>query len=241
MTSELVEVAPGAFRYRATHRFREGGFLHVDEGPRELVVSGYAVGRFPVTNAEYRRFLRDGGYRPAQPHNFLRHWSRGFPAALADHPVTWVDLDDARAYCAWSASRLPTGPEWQWAAQGPDGRAWPWGDTWDASRCNGDSDTTTPVDAFPSGAGPWGAQDLAGNVWEWTEPVLSDGWHRWCLLRGGSHHRARGSTWYADGGAWPVHHQAKFLLLTPGLDRCGTVGFRVLRADGPTMARAPGG
>jgi gamma-glutamyl hercynylcysteine S-oxide synthase len=238
MTTDLVEVPPGTFRYRAAHRFREGGFLHVDEGPRVLEMASFRIGRFPVTNAEYAAFLDATGHTPAEPRNFLHHLAEGGPGAGPDHPVTWVDLDDARAYCAWSGTRLPTGPEWQWAAQGDDGRPWPWGREFDPSRCNGDGPHTAAVGAHPHGAAPCGAQDLVGNVWEWTDPVLSDGWHRWTLLRGGSHHRAEGSRWYADGGPHPVDHQAKFLLLAPALDRCATVGFRVVLADGPTTTRA---
>lgn len=232
----LVQVPGGAFRYHATHRFREGGFLHADEGPRELAVRPFQIGRTEVTNAEYRDFLDATGHRPAHPQNFLRHDGR----ALPDHPVTWVDLADARAYCAWAGGRLPTGVEWQWAAQGSDGREWPWGPDFDPARCNGDSDATTPVDSYPAGTSPFGILDLVGNVWEWTEPVLADGWHRWALLRGGSHHRPRGSAWYFDGGAQPVHRQAKLLLASPALDRAATVGFRVVVADGPTVTAPVG-
>jgi formylglycine-generating enzyme required for sulfatase activity len=65
-----------------------------------------------------------------------------------------------------------------------------------------------------------------GNVWEWTESERSDGRTRFCILKGGSHYQAKGSDWYADGGAQPCDFAAKFLLLWPGLDRCATIGFR---------------
>lgn len=231
----MVWVAGGTFRYHATHRWREGGFLLFDEGPRPVEMAGFAMDRYEVTNDEFRRFLEETTYRPAEPRNFLRHWRETDPAAIANHPVTWVGLEDARAYAAWAGKRLPTDIEWQWAAQGDDGRPWPWGADFDPARCNGDSDGTTPVDASPGNVSPAGVRDLVGNVWEWIDVVCSDGWHRWCFIRGGSYYRARGSHWYAEGGPQPVHHHHKFLLMYPGLDRCGTVGFRCVRRDGPTV------
>lgn len=235
VSPEMVLVPGGLFTYHATHRWREGGFLFFDEGPRTVEMADFAIDRYEVTNTEFRRFLDATGYRPAEPRNFLRHWDDTDPAAIADHPVTWVDLADARAYAAWAGKRLPSDVEWQRAAQGGDGRPWPWGTAFDATRCNGDSPGTTPVDAFPGNISPAGVCDLVGNVWEWIDVVCTDGWHRWCFIRGGSHYRARGSRWYTEGGAQPVYHHLKFLLMHPGLDRCGTVGFRCARSDGPTV------
>lgn len=233
---EMVAVPGGRFLYHATHRFMEGGFILFDEGPREVEIHPFLMDRYEVTNGDFRRFLDASNYRPAVVHNFLRHWQGGYPEALADHPVTWVSLEDARAYATWAGKRLPSDIEWQWAAQGSDGRLWPWGDESDWSRCNSDSPGTTPVAAFPGNRSPFGICDLVGNVWEWIDVVCSDGWHRWCFIRGGSYYRARGSMWYREGGAQPVNHHQKFLLMYPGLDRCATVGFRCVRTDGPTVS-----
>jgi formylglycine-generating enzyme required for sulfatase activity len=196
---------------------------------------GFHMDRYEVTNAEFRDFLTASGYRPRDPHNFLRHWKGGFPEALADHPVTWVDLDDTRAYAAWAGKRLPTDVEWQWAAQGNDGRKWPWGDMFRTEYCNSETPGTSAVDAYPANSSPFNVRDMVGNVWEWIDVVCSDGWHVWCFIRGGSYYNARGSMWYAEGGAQPVNHHHKFLLMAPSLDRCGTVGFRCVRSDGPTV------
>lgn len=233
---EMVAVSSGRFLYHATHRFMEGGFILFDEGPREVEMHAFLMDRYEVTNADFRRFLDASNYQPAVVHNFLRHWQGGYPEALADHPVTWVSLEDARAYATWAGKRLPSDIEWQWAAQGSDGRLWPWGDESDWSRCNSDSPGTTAVDAFPGNRSPFGICDLVGNVWEWIDVVCSDGWHRWCFIRGGSYYRARGSMWYREGGAQPANHHQKFLLMYPGLDRCATVGFRCVRSDGPTVS-----
>jgi formylglycine-generating enzyme required for sulfatase activity len=231
----MVWVPEGQFLYHATHRFREGGFILFDEGPRRVEMHGFFMDQYEVTNADFRRFLEATGYRPAEPRNFLRHWERGFPEALANHPVTWVSLEDARAYAAWAGKRLPTDIEWQWAAQGPDGRRWPWGMEFDPTCCNSDTAGTTPVDAYPGNVSPFGVCDMVGNVWEWIDVICTDGWHRWCFIRGGSYYRAKGSMWYAEGGAQPVHHHHKFLLMYPGLDRCATIGFRCVRSEGPTV------
>ncbi len=181
-----------------------------------------------MTNAQYAEFLRATGYQPEDPANFLRHWRAGQPPpGLEDHPVVHVDLNDARAYARWAGKRLPTEDEWQYAARGPEGRRYPWGDTLQAGVCNdGSSGGTTPVRAYPDGRSACGCYDLCGNVWQWTESERSDGRTRFCLLRGGAYYQAQGSNWYADGGVLPASFAAKFLLLAPGLDRCATIGFR---------------
>jgi iron(II)-dependent oxidoreductase len=198
-------------------------------GPVDL--PAFFIDEHEVTNAEFARFLQDSDYRPKDPTNFLKHWNGGRepPPELADHPVVYVDLDDARAYARWAGKRLPTELEWHRAAQGDDGRKWPWGDEFDASRCNGPSGGTTPVTAHPAGRSPFGCNDMAGNVWEWTESERSDGHTRFCIIRGGSYYRAEGSIWYVQGGPQPCTSHAKFILMYPGLDRCSTIGFRCVR------------
>jgi formylglycine-generating enzyme required for sulfatase activity len=131
-------------------------------------VAGVEIGRFPVCNAAFAAF------RPDHP------WAGD--AQLADHPVVSVTRADAIAFCAWAGGRLPTGAEWEAAA----GRAtWPWGDTFDPERCNCAEAAwgwTVPVRAHPSGASPCGAEQLAGNVWEWVSDARADGWG---VVRGG--------------------------------------------------------
>ncbi len=193
---------------------------------RRVQFRRFAMDETPVTNAGYAAFLEASGYRPRRRENFLRHWVEGRPpSALADHPVVWVDLEDARAYARWAGKRLPTEEEWQYAAQGTDGRLYPWGNTLEPGCCNPGGGTTA-VKAFPAGRSPLGGYDFCGNVWHWTESERSDGHTRFCLLRGGSFYTARGSGWYADGGVRPVNFAAKFLLAWAGLDRCSTIGFR---------------
>jgi formylglycine-generating enzyme required for sulfatase activity len=211
--------------------FNEGSFpmgFH-DTLPEELNVelSAYAIDLTPVTNAEYEKFLKASGYTPRIEHNFLKHWVDGKPpAGLEDHPVVYVDLNDARAYAEWAGKRLPTDAEWQYAAEGPESLRYPWGDRMGADRCNWD-DATTSVRAFPEGRSPFGCYDMSGNTWEWTESEQTDdGRTRYCLIRGGSYFNAEGSGWYVKGGPQYCNRATKMLLVWPGLDRSSTIGFR---------------
>lgn len=191
-------------------------------------LSPYAIELTPVTNTGFAEFLSATGYKPKHNKNFLKHWKKGVPpTGFENHPVVYVDLEDARAYAKWSGKRLPTEQEWQYAAQGADGRSYPWGPQWKEGVCNkGKTGKTTPVTKFPEGRSPFGCYDMCGNVWEWTESERNDGRTRFCMIRGGSFYKAEGSAWYADGGPQPCDFAAKFILMWPGLDRCATIGFR---------------
>jgi formylglycine-generating enzyme required for sulfatase activity len=239
-------VAVDAARYEMEVKFRnrECGFYqgaslgdstHPSHNLHEIIsfkqdirLRPFAIDLTPVTNAQFAEFIKAAGYKPEHRKNFLKHWKNSKPpAGLEDHPVVYVDLDDARAYAKWAGKRLPTEEEWQYASQGSDGRTYPWGDEWKEGLCNdGKTGGTTRVTAFPDGRSPFGCYDMCGNVWEWTESQRSDGRTRFCIIRGGSFYKAEGSHWYADGGPQPCNFAAKFILMWPGLDRCATIGFR---------------
>jgi formylglycine-generating enzyme required for sulfatase activity len=240
----MVPLAAAGFNMEVRYRNRECGFYqtpelaesaHPSQGLHKMVsfkrnvrLGPYAIDITPVTNAQFSQFVKAAGYKPKDDRNFLKHWKDGaVPAGLENHPVVYVDLGDARAYAEWASKRLPTEEEWQYAAQGRDGRAYPWGNEWEDGICNGgQTGGTSSVTAFPNARSPFGCYDMCGNVWEWTESERSDGNTRFCIIRGGSFYEARGSHWYADGGPRPCNFAAKFLLMWPGLDRCETVGFR---------------
>jgi formylglycine-generating enzyme required for sulfatase activity len=150
---------------------------------REVVLAGVLIGRYPVVNAQMAAFAGATG-RAVRPALAVRLRDE----QLADHPVTEVTYEDALAFCAWAGARLPTGDEWEAAARGADARPWPWGPSFDVARCacaEAGFGWTVPVRAHPEGASPCGAEQLAGNVWEWVgDPPDEDGWR---AVRGGSH------------------------------------------------------
>lgn len=147
-----------------------------DEQPQHtLYLPDYYIARAPVTNALYASFVQ------ATDHRLPEHWEGGGPPKGREgHPVVYVSWHDAVAYCKWLSQvtgrfyRLPSEAEWEKGARGTDGRIYPWGDRWDARRCNskeGGQGDTTPVGAYPQGASPYGLLDVAGNVWEWTRSM----------------------------------------------------------------------
>ncbi len=238
----MVRIPGGAFDFRVEGVEIEGGAspgLDVEypweDSPRRfhqhtMLLAPFYIDRYPVTNAEFRSFLDATHYVPKDDLNFLRDWKNGtFPQGWDNRPVTWVSLEDARAYAAWAGKRLPHEWEWQMAAQGTDGRAYPWGDTWqeqnmpkpDLGRTMRGPD---PVDAHPQGASPYGVMDLTGNVWQWTDE-FADEHMRAAIVRGGEYYRPQGSIWYFPA-AFRNNEHGKLLLMAPGYDRSGGVGFR---------------
>jgi formylglycine-generating enzyme required for sulfatase activity len=94
----------------------------------EMQIKPFYIDKYPVTNAEFKRFLDASHYHPKDDLNFLKDWKGGtYPEGWANKPVTWVSLEDAREYAKWAGKRLPHEWEWQYAAQGNDSRVYPWG------------------------------------------------------------------------------------------------------------------
>ncbi|CAG2177375.1 unnamed protein product [Oppiella nova] len=179
-------------------------------------------------------------YSPVDNHNFVRDWHQGhYPDGWAYKPVTWVSIDDARAYCRWAGKRLPHEWEWQYAAQGHDQRKYPWGDTFDASRVPPPvtgRDLTPPADVtlYTNGSSPFGVLHAVGSVWQWTDEYVDD--HtRYAVLRGGSYYHAQGSRWYfpSNETRYTLDLHNKYLLMAPSLDRAATLGFRINGNNNP--------
>ncbi|MBO9572822.1 MAG: SUMF1/EgtB/PvdO family nonheme iron enzyme, partial [Chitinophagaceae bacterium] len=236
-SNQMVEIKPAIIRQSSVIESRECGTYYsspvvtVDLSkyevfPRTANISRIAIDITPVTNNQYYDFIKATGYKPKDNTNFLKHWKNGtFPEGKANYPVVYVDLDDARAYAAWAGKRLPREEEWQYAAQGYGWPKYPWGGEL-KDDCYNNTDDITPVDAYPKGKSPVGCLDMCSNTWELTESEYADYNNRFCMLKGGSFYQAKGSHWYTKGGPMPSELSAKFLMMYPGLDRCGTIGFR---------------
>ena len=189
---------------RIVHDKTEIAFVRVPAGPflygedkKPLELPEFWIGRYPVTNAQYKRFLdANPAYSVpfydadwAKPYNWDKK-TRAYPADKADHPVVIVSWNDAKAFCDWAGLRLPTEQEWEKAARGDkDGRIYPWGDDWVDGRCNtseaGVGGTTRVGQYSPQSDSPYGCADMAGNVWEWTASWYSEK-QSGHVLRGGS-------------------------------------------------------
>jgi len=165
--------------------------------------------------------------------------------AIEDHPVVQVSWDDSAAYCEWAGGSLPAEAQWEKAARGGDGRLWPWGDTYDGNRgsfCDASCPVkrwnhnsyddgytlTAPVGSFPGGASPYGALDMAGNVWEWVADWYSEDYYALSPDENptgpsfGTERTQRGGAWI-DNESWvrtTVRHS------TPPWARFDDLGFR---------------
>lgn len=192
---DVVLVPAGQFQMGTSRRaLRQARIAWWDWMTREtpahfFYLPDYAVGRWPVTNAEYARFVADDGYHWPEfwteagwRIKYQQQWNgpryRINPCWNGDAcPVVGVSWFEAVAFCRWLSRvtdrpfRLPTEAEWEKAARGPSGHMWPWGNRWKPAYCNNweiRRRQTTPVHHFsPRGDSPYGASDTVGNVWEW--------------------------------------------------------------------------
>jgi len=246
----MAPIPGGIFRFHETHgdEFIPYPKQDVDSS---FVMPGFLMDKFPVTNADFKRFLDATHYRPADTTNFLRHWIHGrIRPGEASMPVVNVSYEDATAYAKWSGKRLPTEIEWQYAAQTTALNLWPWSQTtpvtWkekavtesltirevqgiDPSRCNLGNVSLYPVGKYPDGANPYGLQDLVGCVWQLTNDIYMAGHYRYIILKGGSYYRPSGSWWYVQGGPRELTYRQYLLRVSAGFERNATVGFRCVR------------
>ncbi len=154
--------------------------IGVGRDARKVSLEAFYMDRYPVTWEQYAAVL---GARGKSIH---------IPPGRARHPVVNVTYHEAETFCTLQGKQLPTAEQWEYAARGSKGYTYPWGYTFDKRRCNTKESKighTTPVDAFPDGASPFGVYDLCGNAWEWTRSRDRKGRY---IIKGGSFREGRG-------------------------------------------------
>ena len=190
-----------------TVQLKTGGYVQNDQ--TRFAVDAFLMAKYPITNAQYGVFVAETNRKP-------KFWDNlDFVHSL--QPVIGVTWNDAIVYCQWLSEKLrftvtlPTEQQWQRAAQGDDNRLYPWGNSWDSSRCNNDvnqtgTSRTSHVDRYPSGESQFKVYDMAGNVWEWC---LNE-WRTGSLEASGENlpRVLRGGAWYYnDPGFFAVTHR----------------------------------
>jgi formylglycine-generating enzyme required for sulfatase activity len=182
-----------------------GSFYYGIDKQREFL-PGFFIDKYPVTNEEYKKFVDETNHNPPV------HWTDGtYPSEKAVHPVTYVTWDDAISYCHWRGYvenrkiELPTEQQWEKAARGPFGNIFPWGNEFDAERCNVNARTnpegdTNDVYKYWNGRSLYGCYDMCGNVWEWMISTY-DPAKEVIVNKGGSYYFDKGHT-----PAWMRHH-----------------------------------
>lgn len=231
---EWIEIPSGLVKLEM------GGY--VPDGGLEVQVGEFWIAKYPTTVAQYSLFVEAGGYeveeywtqagwywRQSKLIDQSRFW-KDPQWHHPDHPIAGVSWYEAIAFCHWLSDVtsemivLPTEPQWQRAAQGDDGRLYPWGNTFDERYCNPThiASQTTPVTQFIAGASPYGVMDMCGNVWEWC---ITDGYSGREDIEGGSNRVLRGGT---RSSSHNVAQNTMRLNYFPSF-RLDLVGFRLAR------------
>ncbi|MFC1706495.1 formylglycine-generating enzyme family protein [Planctomycetota bacterium] len=180
---QMVYVPPGEFIMGSDSGLIDEMPAHTHPAP-----TGYYIGRYETRVREFRAFRPQTNGRD-------------------NEPVVEVDWNNAKGFCDWAGLRLPSEAEWEKAARGTDGRTYPWGNEWDATKASKDREVK-PVGSFPAGISPYGAHDMVGNVYEW------------CADSYDAHAYRR----YARGDTGPTTGRGYVLRSGPGDLRCAFRG-----------------
>ena len=230
--SVMVRISSGEFEMGDDHdRSCPNHRVHLDE---------YWIGLYTVTNRQYVHFVRETGHRA--PHTSdLRDapavWRAGrCPDDFLDHPVVCVSWSDAASYATWAGLKLPTEAQWERAARGPHGLAYPWGAGWGPAFCQHSNSRergqTVAAWEYPRGVSREGTYQQSGNVWEWCFDSYETTYYRSGPRLNptgppASPQRvARGSCWC---GTLPTHFRAANRYSFYAENRYNFLGFRVVR------------
>ncbi len=206
-------------------------------------VNSFSIGQHPVTVAEYACAVRAKAVREPTSEYLEPYWHWPTQLTRLSHPVVCVSWDDTIAYIRWLAKttrqlwRLPSEAQWEkaarWDPERKVSRIYPWGDTFDKARCNtyeGGVKSTTLVGSYPPGISPCGAQDMAGNVWEWTSslfapyPYMRDDGREDPSSTGNRGRMQRGGSWYGSA----ENARPAFRLTYPSRGLNADIGFRLV-------------
>ncbi len=214
-----------------------------DEGagdPFSVWLPAYYLALYPVTNIQYAQFLSQVQPSKSDLEKWIRLDSDCFVRKAGgryeaygdknDHPVVQVSWYGANAYAKWAGLRLPSELEWEKGARGVDGREYPWGNTWDESKCN--TQGKCSVQNYPDGRSPWGLYQMSGNVLEWCEDWYDrDAYNRYRLGKLGP--PSKGTCRVLRGGSWfyvnPQYFRGAYRLLNAPERRHSSCGFRLAR------------
>jgi gamma-glutamyl hercynylcysteine S-oxide synthase len=243
----MVSIPEGPFIFHCSNGDAFIPYPAQDTGNLFLMDAFY-MDKYPVTNADFEKFVRATKYKPADTVNFLKHWVKGkVPKGQDQFPVTYISIEDAEAYARWAGKRLPTEIEWQYAAQTQSLNEWPWKQTVpvtrktevvtetltvtsiegiDSSVSNLGDGKCYPVGKYLAGINPNGLYDLVGSVWQLMHDEYINGSYRFIILKGGSYFKPSSSWWYVQGGPRELHYRQMLLRVSPGFERNATVGFR---------------
>jgi len=162
--------------------------FEMEKPQHDVDVPSFQIAKYETTNDQYRQCVNAGLCSPPADQTYFDDPQYG------NHPVVFVSWDDANTFCQWLGMRLPTEAEWEKAARGSDRRIWPWGNNWDIWNLNCWDCGKQPRSTLPVGSqskpSPYGALDMAGNVWEWTADwygyYMHQPQHTEKVIRGGS-------------------------------------------------------
>ncbi len=214
-----------------------------DEAPMHVrFLEAYRIERYPVTNAEYAIFVQETNHTPPA------HWKNDrYAPDAANLPVVQVSWYDSNAYAHWADKRLPTEAEWEKACRGADGRLYPWGNTFmvpsETKFAQILTSHLTPVGSRPAAESPYGVQEAAGNVWEWTadryEPYVNANQITSGNRAGNAHKTLRGGSWLeARDGTAKRYFRCANRLHAPPYYKADNIGFRCVQPLPPEQKYA---